>query len=159
MTPVSLRSRVLLLVFLINAALFGAGGAFLFRAQLGVERRLAQERTADLLYTLKGTIRAEADLNVAYILQWPYWQSVEDAILVDRGAYRSASGGIRAPGIALNPVGSMRRPTDFDEDAALSSILHAMETRSPVDGVLGGRAVPIEGERGLWGGLWYRAKV
>jgi signal transduction histidine kinase len=147
------------LVFLINAAVFGAGGAFLFRAQLGEERRHAEERTADLLYTLKGTIRTEADLNVAYILQWPYWNSVEDAILVDRGLYRPDSGGIRTPGIALNPVGSLDRPADFDEEAALSAILRAMETRSPIGGVEGGRAVPIEGERDLWGGLWYRAQV
>ncbi len=155
----SLRSRVLLLVFLINAAVFGAGAAFLFRAQVRQEREQAEERTADLLYTLKGTIRPGSELNVAYILQWPYWSSVADAILVDRGAYRLASGGVRAPGIALNPVGSNRRPAAFDEDAALSSVLRAMETRGPVRGVQGGQAVPIEGERGLWGGLWYRAEI
>ena len=155
----SLRSRVLLLLVLINALVFGAGGAFLLRDQIAQAREQAEERTADLLFTLKGTIRDDADLNVAYILQWPYWDSVEDAILVDRNVYRLSLGGIRTPGVALNPVGANRRSSAFDHQEALAAILRAMETRGAIDGVAGGRAVPIEGERGLWGGLWYRARV
>ena len=152
----SLPSRVLLLVFLINAFVFGAGGAFVFRAQVIENERLAAERTEDLLYTIRGTIRPDAAVNVAYILQWEHWGTVEDAILVDNKLHRSEGGTIDATGIAINPVGAVRRPADFDYQAALSGVLRAIESGAPVAGVEGGRAVPIRGQRGVWGGLWYR---
>jgi len=155
----SLRWRVLLTIFSINALVFGVFAAFVLRERVADAERLGRRRTADLLYTLKGTIRPGAALNVAYILQWPYWGDVEDAILVDREIHRPEFGGIRTPGIALNPVGIANRPPGFDYQDALASILRAVESGTPVEEVEGGRAVPIEGERGVWGGLWYRADV
>ena len=47
----TLRVRVLLLVFLTNAALFAAGGVFLLRVQQRENERTERALSDDLLYT------------------------------------------------------------------------------------------------------------
>ena len=75
-------------------------------------------------------------------------------ILVDTNLEESPfKGKMRANGIHLNPVGIAMRPPDFDTDRALRAIRAAMESDASVS-VLGGRAVPIRVDEGVWGGLW-----
>ena len=156
----SLRFRSLLLVFALNAIVFATGGIYLVRSRVEENARTEERRTQDLLHTIKSTIRPN-DLNVAYILEWPSWGEVEDAILVDRNLKLAPSGEVVAEGIDLNPAGVGARRADFDRQAALRTIRTAIVTERSVDHEAGGRAVPIFGPRGtgVWGGLWYRPRA
>ena len=153
-----LRMLVLLLVFLINTLVFGAGGFYLFRVQLEQREQRDDERTQDILRAV-GAVTIQPDkLNVAFILGWPYWDGVEDALLVDNTIELRPSGEVEVEGLALNPVGTRRRPWDFDSQGVLEAIRLAIRNNQPVQDVEGGRAVPIASTRGddAWGGVWYR---
>ncbi len=152
----TLRSRVLLLVFLLNVLVFGAGAVYVFRKQVLDNKELEAEITDDLVATIRGTIR-QGGLNVPRILRWPSWERFADALLIDRQVTVSAAGRVDPLGVALNPVGIRRRPFDFDQQGALAGILQAIRTQAPVDWVEGGRAVPISDPQGqAWGGIWFR---
>lgn len=154
----SLRFRALALVFLFNAAVFAALGVVLVRADSAERQRTEARFTQDLVATIQGTIRPEG-LNVASILRWPSWSSLEDAILVDRNLTRSATGAVVSTGIDLNPIGASHRAPGFPREEVLGALLETLEAERPV-GVVGGRAVPIRvsGSVVPWGVLWYRAK-
>jgi len=163
----TLRMRVLLLVSLLNAGLFGAGGLVFFRAQVKENVRQAEERTRDLLYAFRvEIIRPDNDQHVGHILSWRHWGSIEDALVVGVSADEATSLSARLElgeevhprGVVLNPVGSARRPLDFDRRAALAAILEAVRTGEPVPHVAGGQVVPIDGPKEVWGGLWYKPR-
>jgi signal transduction histidine kinase len=152
----SLRSRALLLVFLFNSAVFAALGVILARSQAASARHAEELWTEDLVATIRNTLAPEG-LKVAAILRWPSWRFFDDAVLVDGNLSISPfTGKVSALGIDLNPVGVAHRPPDFTRPQALAAIHAAMRAGQPVR-ALGGRAVPIQGRRGTWGGLWYRA--
>ncbi len=157
---ISLRLRVLLLVFLVNALVFGAGGVYLFRLQLEAIQTQDDEFAADLVRTVQDAIRPDR-LNVAHILRWPYWTDFEDAIFVDSSLREDAAGRIEVGGILLNPVGLGKRSFDFDRQQVLQAIRSAILNDAPVSGVQGGRVVPIadRSAEGAWGGVWFRNKL
>lgn len=156
----SLRIRVLLLVFLINAVLFAAGGAFVFRLQVRSNEDQSAAISQDLVHTLRGTIREGSDVHVKHILEWHSWPLIEDAILVDRNLEEGADGTIRPVGVAINPVGATRRATDFDHQQVLAALRTAIQTGRPIPEVAGGIALPITGYDGsFWGGCWYRTPI
>jgi len=156
----SLRIRVLLLVFLLNALVFGASGVFVLRTLVQEYGKAENEITEDLVATIRDTIRPEA-VNLRSILEWRNWGFFEDALIVERGRRGlavSEAGKITPEGLELNPVGLHARRVDFDHQAALAGIKVALESLQPVDGVEHGRVLPIAGPDGkTWGGLWYRA--
>ena len=96
-----------------------------------------------------------AGLNVAPLLSWPSWDRFQDAILLDRNLARTAAGEVTPLGIALNPLGRARRRPDLDQQAIYAAIARAIELGQPVDGVEGGRVLPIVGPQGVFGACWY----
>ena len=150
----TLRTRVLLLVFLINAVLFAVGGFSLMRAEEEGNRR-SEEGFADLLgHALKSVIDPQEEIKTDSLLEWPNWTAVEDAILV--GELLGADGTTGLNGIKINPVGCGSRPLDFDRQGVDEALLEAYLTDSAVD-VAGGWAVPIPSPVGdVWGACWYR---
>jgi signal transduction histidine kinase len=152
----SLRVRVLALVFLLNLLVFGMGGVLVLRTQIDSNQDLENQITEDLLATIKRTIRPDG-LNVARILSWHSWSFFEDVILVDQELDLTAAGRIHPRGIALNPVGVRNRQGGFDKQAALAAIRAAISAQEPIEDVEGGRVVPISGPRGEpFGGIWFR---
>ena len=95
-----LRLRVLGLVFLVNAAVFGAGLVYL-------AGRLAQARVQEVPLilddVLSTTIVPGGDLKVAEILSSHQWRHFADAIVVDKHLDRSR-GTIQPLGVFLNPL-------------------------------------------------------
>ena len=147
-----LRLRVLGIVFAINAAVFGAGLAYLV-GRIAAAR--AEEGAEILDTTLSTMIIPGGELKVAEILSSPQWRHFADAIVVDRNLDRSR-GEVQPLGVYLNPLGSSRRTADFDRRAALDSLSRAVLTARRVEG-RGGSAVPIFDPDGrLWGACWYR---
>jgi signal transduction histidine kinase len=146
-----------LAVFLFNSAAFASLGVALARDQAHASQRLERQWTEDLVATIEQTIAPEG-LKVAAILRWPSWRFFSDAVLVDRHLVATHSGGVRATGIDLNPVGVGARPAGFDRERVLAAVQRAIESVSSV-AVAGGNAVPIRAGAGVWGGLWYRTKT
>jgi signal transduction histidine kinase len=151
----SLRLRVLLLLVLINAVVLGTGSAFLSREMRATQARLERERSEALVYALRSTIQPEGELNVASILSWPTWREFADAVILDRNWYEQ-QGRVVPYGVRLNPLGALGRRADFDDEEVLRGVVDAMRSGHPVEGVAGGRAVPIAHASGVWGGCWYR---
>ena len=147
-----LRLRVLGLVFLVNAAVFGAGLVYL-------AGRLADARVQEVPLVLDDvlstTIVPGGDLKVAEILSSRQWRHFADAIVVDKHLDRSR-GTIQPQGVFLNPLGSAGRSATFDRSAVLADIAAAIDTGGRVEG-REGSAVPVYDPSGnLWGGCWYR---
>ena len=148
-----LRLRVLGLVFLINAAVFGAGLYYL-------AGRLADARIQEVPLilddVLSTTIVPGGDLKVAEILSSHQWRHFADAIVVDRNLDRDTRGTIQPRGVFLNPLGAAGRRAAFDRQAVLKDIATAIEVGARVEG-REGSAVPVYDPTGsLWGGCWYR---
>jgi signal transduction histidine kinase len=152
----SLGLRVLLLVTLVNAGVFGAGLTFLV-GQIASEREEQSGRFGELLlYTLQGTINPEGELKVASILEWPWWGEFSDAILVDQKLGRTGADELVARGVHLNPVGAAHRSASFDHASVLGSISSSMETKTRVTAAEG-VAIPIyDTSGGVWGGCWFQ---
>lgn len=94
-------------------------------------------------------------LSVGPLLAWPSWDRFEDAILLDRNVVRQADGRVVSTGVALNPLGRDRRRGDLDEQRVYSAIADVVASGQPMDGVEGGKVVPVVGEDGLFGACWY----
>ena len=144
---ISLRLRVLILVFGINALLFGAGGVYLADVQQRESERAERGLADDLLYTLSRSIRPEKTVQSAALLSWPSWAAFDDALLVQ----------YPFTGVRINPLGRVGRAPDFDEGAVEEALQTVARTKSEVVDVLGGRVVPIQDPNGkFWGACWYR---
>jgi len=142
---------VLSLVGTINLAVFGAGLYFL-SADLDRDRQAQldeQERfTRRLVFNLSHSFNDEGGLRVARILEWPFWDMVADAVIVDRNP----------SGISLNPVGLLARGPHFDRERIEAALRRAVESESAVNSE-GGVALPIIDRSGrAWGGCWYRVE-
>lgn len=152
----TLGLRVLMLVTAVNAAVFGAGLAFL-AGSIAAEREELSDRFGELLlYTLQGTINPGGELKVASILEWPWWGEFSDAILVDRNLARTDAQSFIPRGVYLNPVGAAHRSASFDRAAVLGSIFAAMQSEERLDAGAG-VAIPIYDPAGeVWGGCWFQ---
>ncbi len=155
----SLRARVLMLVFLVNGFVFGAGGLYLSRLQVEAIESQEEQGTLDLVRTVQNAIRPDR-LNVAYILRWPYWQDFEDAICVDASLGRNPAGELDVRGISLNPLGLRRRSQRFDRERVLAALRESIAGDGVLTGVEGGRVVPIAqpSGSGVWGAVWFASK-
>lgn len=154
--PLSLRQRTLAWIVAIHGAAVTIEFA-LFGDSLARSRQTeAIERGGDLVSTLRSQIQPQGALNTAPILLWSGWSAFEDAMLVDKNLIRLASGEISPSGIALNPLGAVRRDATFDQRAVYVQMEHAIRTRKPVDNIAGGRVAPIDTQDGVWGACWYR---
>jgi signal transduction histidine kinase len=154
----TLRGRVLGLVFVANALVFGIGGYLVLRDQIAKYRSLETDLTENLVSTIRSTVRPEG-LNVPRILGWSSWFFFEDAIVVGRELEVSSTGRILPAGVDLNPVGIDGRAVEFDRQSVLVAIERSIRTGAKIDNVYGGRVAPIAGPRGeAWGGIWVRAR-
>jgi signal transduction histidine kinase len=139
----------------INLLAFAAAGALLVR-ELGQQQAAqALELYADFLRSLRSQIRPERELNVASILAWPGWAEVEDALLVDARLAPGSGSVPIAQGIAINPVGRMRRPLHSADAQLLTALAKSIATGSEFE-VAGGRVVPIPIQGENWGACWFR---
>jgi signal transduction histidine kinase len=165
----SLRSRVLLIVFLVNALVFGAGGLYLYRLQVeGIEDQEVAG-SVDLVRTVQKAIRPDR-LNVANILRWPYWGDFTDALFVDASLGRNPAGELDVRGIALNPLGARARARGFERERVLAALRESIDGDRVLTGVEGGRVVPIAHPAAsgpsaanpsaskVWGAVWFRTK-
>jgi len=154
--PLSLRQRTLAWIVAIHGAAVTIEFA-LFGDSLARSRQAdAIERGGDLVSTLRSQIAPQGALNTAPILRWSGWSAFEDALLVDKNLVRQASGEITPSGIALNPLGCVRRDATFDLRVVYVQMERAVRLRMPVDSIAGGRVVPIDTQDGVWGACWYR---
>ena len=145
---ISLGLRLLALIGTINVAVFGAGLYFL-TAKIGRDRFETEQKYAErLLYTLGSSINARGELRVEQILQWPNWDAVDDAVILDRNPR----------GVSLNPVGALHRNAFFDRESIEREIGRAIETRTLLRAT-DGFTLPVIGQDGrIWGGCWYRVE-
>ena len=151
----SLPRRVVLLLAVLNVTVFLAGGSLMVGQLRARNEEIGSALLGRLGETLRRSIRPRGDVNVARILEWPGWDGVGDAILIDR--QRMELGGrVQPRGVQINPVGALGRPADFDRQAVLEALWTAIDEKRTVPDVAGGWAIPIEGTDGTWGGIWYR---
>jgi len=150
----SLRVRVLLLVVLLNSALFGVGLFFLTQETERSRKEYAEGNLNAFVRALGTTVTPQSDLSVLPILRWEIWEKFPDAIVV-RAAWEEGPGGSILPRAAwLNPRGRYARPANLDQDAVLQGLVQSIRTRSTVL-VEGGLSVPIEDSLGaIWGATW-----
>ena len=153
---VSLRQRVLLWIVAIHVLAFAVEFALFGQSFLRSTREEALDIAGDLVGNLRSQIKPGGDLNAANILSWSIWTRFDDAILLDRNLVQLEDGSVRPQGIALNPLGSSRRPADFDYATVYSNIFLAERTNAAIDDVAGGRVLPIQVAGGVWGACWYR---
>ncbi len=155
MLRLSLRLRVLLLVIAVNVAVVGAETWVLSGQLARQSRQDALDLAEEFVYTLREKLQPQGSLNVGPLLSWPSWDRFADAVLLDRNYRRGEGGRITPVGVALNPVGRARRRADLDQEAVYAAIASAIESGQAVDGVEGGRVVPIVGPQGVFGACWY----
>jgi signal transduction histidine kinase len=146
--------RVLLLVLLLNAALFAGGWWFLSREAANAREEYAGQTISALLLTLAPEIAPQSELSVSPILRWNLWESFDEGCVMRASWQRDATGGVRALGALVNPRGRFSRSTLYDSQPVLQEIVHAIEKLRPTVGA-GGIAMPIRDASGeIWGGLW-----
>jgi signal transduction histidine kinase len=151
----SLRQRVLFWIVAINVAVVGGQVALLTNALGRASELGARERAGELV----GKVRKEivpGGVNSALLLQWPSWQQYADVLICDRNLAELAPGRWGPLGVALNPLGRVSRGVEFDEQAVFSAMRIAIQTGAPVDGVQGGRVVPIDTAGSIWGACWLK---
>ncbi len=149
----SLRQRVLVFVAAINVAIFGLGLFVLENRIQGLRREVLEEYSKFLVYNLQSIVEPGGGIRVAPILEWPYWERFDDAIIVSEN-WDVTPTQIRPLGAFLNPIGLSGRSPDFDEQAVLRLIKESVQARKPLDGA-GGLAIPVRDLAGKpWGGCW-----
>jgi signal transduction histidine kinase len=162
----SLRMRVALLLFAINALVAAVTLGFATRqsAKNQAETARVYDRStrilgglaSNLVNTVGGLIDPAGEVNVPRILDWPSWSlGFADAILLN-DELREVGGKLVPYGVALNPVGRARRSSTLDVQRIYAAIRRAIVEGAPIDGVEGGRVVPILLGGRAWGGCWYR---
>lgn len=137
-----------------SAALLGDVAA-LERRIAGHLAPAARASSAELAAQAVARLLPSTAFNVGPLLSWPSWDRFSDAILVDRHLVRDGEGRLVPSGVALNPVGRARRAPDLDEQAVYEAVVSSIRARAPIDGVEGGRVVPISGPGGVFGACWY----
>ena len=137
---------MLTLVGTINFAVFGAGLYFLSEEFASDRLKQEEEFARRMLFNLGNSFNDEGELRVAQILEWPLWEVVTDAVIVDRNP----------AGVSLNPVGAVQRGVTFDRQRIELDLMRAVKTKAAVSSA-GGIALPILDRSGkAWGGCWFR---
>lgn len=149
-----LRVQVVGWLLSINLLVFVGGGLWLKITLEDAQEQQTRLIFDDLMYRLRDTIAAGGEINVKRILQDPKWESVEDALIVDK-TLTEVGGRMVHFGVALNPVGSAGRNGQASTQRILRGLSLAMEAGVPVE-VAGGRAIQVEDKHGVWGAFWYR---
>lgn len=150
----SLRQRVLVFVAAINVAIFGLGLFVLEGRIQDLRQELLEEYSSLLVYNLQNIVEPGGGIRVAPILEWPYWERFDDAIIVSEN-WDVVEDEVRPQGAFLNPVGLANRSLDFDEQGVLRLIQQSVEAREPLSGA-GGLAIPVRDAKGEpWGGCWF----
>ena len=148
----SLRLRVLLLVALVNALVFGAGFLLLSRE---LKQRIGGYYAEALFQRLADSVGEGGAVQVASLLATSNWNWFEDAMVAHKNIVVDEEGRPDARGALLNPLGADRRPADWDGAAVLRAVAECTRELRPVVAA-GGVAVPIYGKDGeVWGGAWF----
>jgi len=159
----SLRIRVLALVFVTNLIVFGGGALYWVQVQLDEQVHEETRKVSFLSDVVALSLPNRLDenrLNVAHLLDWSGWSSIEDALVVDNNLHLvNPSGDVIADGMELNPVGIKNRDFDFDRAAVLAACYQAERSQAQVPDVAGGLVVPILqpwGDQVYWA-AWIRS--
>ncbi len=144
---------MLVFVAAINVAIFGFGLFVNEKRVQDLRNEVLEDYSNLLIYNLQNIVEPGGGIRVAPILEWPFWERFDDAIIVSDN-WEESTHQLRPIGACLNPVGLARRPSDFDRDGVLRLIRGSIEGGEGVAGV-GGLAIPILDSDGeLWGGCW-----
>jgi signal transduction histidine kinase len=154
----SLRVRVLLVLVLLNSALFALSLYALAPRADELRREYAGETLYALLRQIEPQIAPDSDLSVVPVLKWGLWQSFPGAMVLRASYARDASGEVRPLGAWVNPRGRFRRPADFEEGEVLGHIVSAIESRSTRIEEQGIAAPILDSSGAVWGGLWLPLK-
>ncbi len=148
----SLRLRVLSLVALVNALVFGAGFLLLSRE---LKQRIGGYYAEALFQRLADSVGDGGAVQVASLLATSNWNWFDDALVAHKNIVVDAAGRPSARGALLNPLGADRRPADWDGAGVLRAVAECTRELRPVTAA-GGVAVPIYGNDGeVWGGAWF----
>ncbi len=118
---------------------------------------VAFSKGRDLVDTVARQVDPVVGLNVARLLAWESWPAFADAIVCDR-QLTAYEGPVLLNGIAINPLGRQRRESNTNEQGVFGALRSAIDEGRSIDGVEGGRAVPIFVGGQIWGGCWFRLK-
>lgn len=153
---VSLQQRVLWWIIAVHVAAFAVEFALFGNSLLRSTRQEAIELAGGMVGTLRSQIQPGGGFNAERILSWPDWTRFEDALLLDRNLVQLEDGTIQPQGLALNPLGALARPANFDYQTVYGNLYLAVRTGQAIDDIAGGRVIPIETPAGIWGACWYR---
>lgn len=168
----SLRSKVIVTVLLINLLIFGVL-AYLVPGDLSNQKQrelAARSDLFNLFYALAAAI-PESDSqapDLSSILDWPHWDSFDDALVMEGRVARTyapdniETGVIQpvAVGLFFNPKGRYSRDPDFN-DLASKQIVQAIDRRQVIETDTA-IAVPlirqVGGKQEIWGGGYFVLK-
>lgn len=144
---------MLVFVAAINVAIFGLGLFALERRVQELRTEVLEDYSELLIYNLQNIVEPGGGIRVAPILDWPFWERFDDAVIVSE-SWDVSPERIRPLGAFLNPVGLSARSPEFDEQAVLRLIQDSISHGEPQPGV-NGLAIPVLDRSGnLWGGCW-----
>ena len=151
----SLRRRVLILITLVNIAVFTAVGAKLVDTFREQTQSSFVQLNQQLLRTVRSGLRAGPGAeNVASLLEFPGWVNVEDAILVQNNFARGVVGP-SPQGLVLNPAGRAGRSASMDEQAVFTALATAAREGIAIP-VEDGFALPLRVDGLIWGASWMK---
>lgn len=144
---------MLVFVAAINVAIFGLGLFALERRVQELRTEVLEEYSELLIYNLQNIVEPGGGIRVAPILDWPFWERFDDAVIVSEN-WDVSLDKILPLGAFLNPIGLAARSPAFDEQTVLHLIQSSIEAGKPRPGV-NGLAIPVLDRSGnLWGGCW-----
>ena len=160
----SLRLRVALWLVAINLAVgsialwFAVGQAQRDRRETArAFEQVALSVAGNLVDTVARQVDSEVGLNVARLLAWESWPAFADALVCDH-RLTTQDGRVLLAGVAINPLGRLRRGPEINEEAIFNGLRRAIDEGRSIDEVEGGRAMPIFVGAHIWGGCWFRLK-
>jgi len=160
----SLRLRIAVWLVAINLAIgsvtlwFALGQAERDRGEAARAFEGSRLSIADnLVDTVARQVDAEVGLNVARLLAWESWPAFADALVCDH-RLTVQEGRVQLSGVAINPLGRLRRGPEVDEQRIFSALRRAVDENRNIDEVEGGYARPILVGARIWGACWFKLK-
>ena len=160
----SLRVRVAVWLVAINLAIgsvtlwFALGQAERDRGEAArAFEKVALSVAGNLVDTVARQVDPEVGLNVARLLAWESWPAFADALVCDH-RLSIEDGRVLLTGVAINPLGRLRRGPEVDEQRIFGALRRAVDEGRSIDDVEGGRAMPILVGARIWGACWFRLK-